>query len=78
MNQFSLKISDVLNGNRVVAQLLLPKLLLPPPSTPTPDKIIERLYQDAIKEMQVTTSNHISFSRRVTPNLILLSQNFFK
>jgi hypothetical protein len=62
MNQFSLKISDVLNGNRVLAQLLLPKLLSPPPTAPTPDKMIEILYQDAMKEMQVTTSNHISFT----------------
>ncbi len=61
MNQFSLKVSDVLNGNRVLAELLLPKLLLPPPLAPTPDKLIESLYQDAMKEMQVTISNHLSF-----------------
>lgn len=61
MNQFSLKIADVLNGNRVLAQLLLPQLLSPPPSMPTPDQIIERLYQEAVREMQVTTSTHLSY-----------------
>ena len=59
MNRFSLKIADVLNGNRVLAQLLLPQLLSPPPSMSTPYKIIERRYQEAVREMQVTTSTHL-------------------